>query len=277
MVKGPDFNSMRDIDNDRSQELQQMPMVSEAETRIVTQGGDEKDYTVTVEGRAANCLYTSRYTLYPDGVVDLQVVFSPTGPTRRLGLGMELAGFDQVAYYGRGPWSNYVDRMTGSYLGRYTTTVDEMIDENVHPQTFGDHQDLRDLILDHANGLRLSVVTRVGWPSRSPTTTSDSGATLRTSFGAMRPIGTTWCAARRSLPTSTPSSAAWAITLVAATVASTRISVPPADSSPIRCASRPPCVSRAQLFFIGRAFSFARSLSHPPPSQCFGWWGMSGI
>ena len=159
MVKGPDFNSLRDIDNDRSQELQQMPMVSEAETRIVTQGGDEKGYTVTVEGHAANCLYTSRYTLYPDGVVDLQVVFSPTGPTRRLGLGMELAGFDQVAYYGRGPWSNYVDRMTGSYLGRYTTTVDEMIDENVHPQTFGDHQDLRDLILDHANGLRLSVAT----------------------------------------------------------------------------------------------------------------------
>ena len=159
MVKGPDFNSLRDIDNDRSQELQQMPMVSEAETRIVTQGGDEKGYTVTVEGRAANCLYTSRYTLYPDGVVDLQVVFSPSGPTRRLGLGMELAGFDQVAYYGRGPWSNYVDRMTGSYLGRYTTTVDEMIDENVHPQTFGDHQDLRDLTLDHANGLRLSVAT----------------------------------------------------------------------------------------------------------------------
>ena len=159
MVKGPDFNSLRDIDNDRSQELQQMPMVSEAETRIVTQGGDEKGYTVTVEGHAANCLYTSRYTLYPDGVVDLQVVFSPTGPTRRLGLGMELAGFDQVAYYGRGPWSNYVDRMTGSYLGRYTTTVDEMIDENVHPQTFGDHQDLRDLTLDHANGLRLSVAT----------------------------------------------------------------------------------------------------------------------
>lgn len=159
MVKGPDFNSMRDIDNDRSQELQQMPMVSEAETHIVAQGGDDKGYTITVEGRAANCLYTSRYTLYPDGVVDLQVVFSPSGPTRRLGLGMELAGFDQVGYYGRGPWSNYVDRMTGSYLGRYTTTVDEMIDENVHPQTFGDHQDLRDLTLDHANGLRLSVAT----------------------------------------------------------------------------------------------------------------------
>ena len=34
-----------------------------------------------------------------------------------------------------------------------------MIDENVHPQTFGDHQDLRDLTLDHANGLRLSVAT----------------------------------------------------------------------------------------------------------------------
>lgn len=160
IVQGPDFNSMRDVDNDRSQEMQQMTMARSAETRIVEVGGDANRRTMTVEGSAVNCRYTSRYTIYPDGVVDLQVTFSPSGPTRRLGLGMELAdGFDHVEYYGRGPWSNYTDRMTGSYLGRYVTTVDQMNDENIHPQTCGDHQDLRELILHNANGLRLTVDT----------------------------------------------------------------------------------------------------------------------
>lgn len=160
IAQGPDFNSMRDVDNDRSQDLQQMPMVSASETRLVALRGDTRQCTVSVEGSATHCRYTSLYTIYPDGVVDLKVTFLPSGPARRLGLGMELAdGFDQVEYYARGPWSNYADRMTGSFLGRYTTTVDEMIDENIHPQTFGDHQDLRQLTLGHANGLQLGVTT----------------------------------------------------------------------------------------------------------------------
>ncbi len=37
--------------------------------------------------------------------------------------------------------------MTGSYLGRYATSVRDMVDENIHPQTYGDRQDLRDLLL----------------------------------------------------------------------------------------------------------------------------------
>lgn len=61
-------------------------------------------------------------------------------------------------FYARGPWSNYSDRKTGSYLGRYTTSVDDMIEEFVHPQTYGDHLDLRELILTNAaKGMRLDI------------------------------------------------------------------------------------------------------------------------
>ena len=157
--------------------------------------------------------------------------------------------------------------MTGSYLGRYTTTVDEMIDENVHPQTFGDHQDLRDLTLDHVNGLRLSVATegRVAfslshydecqWCDPSDQLWRDAthwydltrSETVFAHFDAFqRGLGNNSCGGDCCLDPYVPS----------------------ADSSPIRCASRPPCVSSAQLFFIGRAFCFGRSLSHPPPFQC---------
>ena len=88
---------------------------------------------MTVKGTNSQCNYTINYTIYPDAVVDMKVTFAPVSATRRLGLAMQFAkGFEGVEYYARGPWSNYVDRKSGSRLGRYVTTVDDMIDENIH-------------------------------------------------------------------------------------------------------------------------------------------------
>ena len=103
--------------------------------------------------------YTTNYTFYPDGTVDMKVTFSPSGELARIGLGMQFAaGFENVEFYARGPRSNYSDRKTGSYLGRFTTTVDDMVDELIHPQTFGDHEDLRELILTNKTaGVQLGV------------------------------------------------------------------------------------------------------------------------
>ncbi len=115
--------------------------------------------TMTVQGNAKNCQYTIRYTFYPDATVDMKTTFSPSGATRRLGLGLQLAsGFENVEFYARGPRSNYSDRKTGSYLGRFTTTVDDMVEEQIHPQTYGDHEDLRELLLSNKEeGLTLTV------------------------------------------------------------------------------------------------------------------------
>ena len=91
----------------------------------------------------------------------MKVTFDPQRRgLRRLGLGFQFAdGFDGVEYYARGPWSNYKDRQTGSYLGRYHTTIDGMIEENIHPQTYGDHQDLRELVLTGTSPVSLRIQT----------------------------------------------------------------------------------------------------------------------
>ena len=159
MYAAPDFNSYRDIDNDRSLSA---ACVNSSNTSV-TSALSVKDNkaTMTMKGTATNCSYTIAYTFYPDATVDMVVTFSPTGVTRRIGLGMQFpSGFEQVEYYGRGPWSNYVDRKTGSWLGRYTTTVDAFMEEFPHPQTFGDHQDLRELTLTNSfANLRLNLKT----------------------------------------------------------------------------------------------------------------------
>ena len=157
IAAGPDFNSYRKVDNDRNFE----PSFSKSsnlsiKSTLAMSGNNAK---MSVNGSATGCSYTIDYTFYSDGTVDMKVTFSPSGTLARIGLGMQFAsGFENVEFYARGPRSNYSDRKTGSYLGRFTTTVDDMVDEMIHPQTFGDHEDLRELILTNKTaGVQLGV------------------------------------------------------------------------------------------------------------------------
>lgn len=158
IAEGPDFNSYRKVDNDRNFE----PSFSNSSSLSITRALAAKsgnNATMSVEGSATGCSYTINYTFYPDGTVDMKVTFSPSGTLARIGLGMQFAsGFENVEFYARGPRSNYSDRKTGSYLGRFTTTVDDMVDEMIHPQTFGDHEDMRELILtNRASNVQIGI------------------------------------------------------------------------------------------------------------------------
>ena len=157
IAAGPDFNSYRDVDNDRWISSSYSSSSSISVTSSLRESGSKA--TMSVKGSATGCSYTTDYTFYPDGTVDMKVTFSPSQSLARIGLGMQFAsGFENVEFYARGPRSNYSDRKMGSYLGRFTTTVDDMVDELIHPQTFGDHEDLRELILTNkTEGVQLGV------------------------------------------------------------------------------------------------------------------------
>lgn len=187
ITTGPDFNSYRDIDNDRSITYSFTNSSSSSGSPTISTSGNKA--TMTVTRSATNCKFTIAYTFYPDATVDMVVTFTPSGNLRRMGLGMTFAsGFEQVEYYGRGPWSNYSDRKTGSWLGRYSTTVDDFMEEFPHPQTFGDHQDMRELILTNSNGLKVTVST--------PTTTEGGAKTVsepQVAFSLGHFDETDWC------------------------------------------------------------------------------------
>lgn len=159
MADGFNFNGNRCIDNDRFHgnitfyNAGGTPEV----TSPLTKSGD--NVTISTRGSGDSCSYVIDYTIFPDATVNMAVRFTPTGPTYRIGLGCQFAnGFDDVEYYGRGPLSNYVDRMTGSLIGRYATTVDGLLDEQTHPETNGDHTGLRELLLSNKNnGLQLTI------------------------------------------------------------------------------------------------------------------------
>ncbi len=124
--------------------------------------GDAKSCNVTVNAEHSKCPYVITYTIYASGVVDMKVDYSPrTNALRRIGLDMLFpAGYENVEYYAKGPWENYIDRQTGSFLGRYTTTVDDLFEMYAHPQSHGNRMALRDLTLwNPENGNAIKVET----------------------------------------------------------------------------------------------------------------------
>ncbi|MCM1477379.1 MAG: DUF4981 domain-containing protein [Bacteroides sp.] len=107
------------------------------------------------------CSYTTTYTVYADGRMDMRADYSPISASiNRLGMSMvAIPGLENVEYYARGPWANFLDRKTGSFAGRYTTTVTDMAEHFVRPQTMGNREDLRHLRLTNAQGFGLEVET----------------------------------------------------------------------------------------------------------------------
>ena len=122
--------------------------------------GDGKTCNVTVNVQHSKCPYTVTYTVYSSGIVDMKIDYSPkTSGLRRIGIDMLFpAGYENVEYYAKGPWENYIDRQTGSFLGRYTTTVDDMFEMYPHPQSHGNRMALRDLkIWNPENGNTIMI------------------------------------------------------------------------------------------------------------------------
>ena len=71
----------------------------------------------------------------------------------RLGTTWRLDGsLRNVEYHGRGPWENYPDRNTASFIGRYSTTVDEMFVDYMRPQDNGRRTDVRRVALADDDG-----------------------------------------------------------------------------------------------------------------------------
>lgn len=128
---------------------------------------DSLTVTYSVEAEGSKAPYTLLYTVHANGVLELDARFSPVASDlRRLGLGMRLpAGLENVTYYARGPWSNYVDRKEGSHVGLYTSTVTDLFEPFARPQSTGNHEGLRYLLLtdDEGYGVRIEAEGQVAF------------------------------------------------------------------------------------------------------------------
>ena len=110
--------------------------------------------------------YTVAYLISPDGAVrvtaSIELKDKQLPELPRFGMRLEVPRrFNQLRYYGRGPWENYSDRNTAALLGTYQDTVARAFPGTyIRPQEYGYHTDVRWLSLTDATGLGLRVEGR---------------------------------------------------------------------------------------------------------------------
>jgi len=160
---GLKFDHYRYIENDKFENSTCYITSREVAHEILGGDADGASAVVVTANHSASgfCTYTVVYTVYSDGKMDVEASFSPTSSTgRRLGLSMQMTGgYENVEYYGRGPLANYIDRKTGAFIGIYKTTVDDMHELYVKPQSMGNREDIRYVKLTNDAGTGLLIET----------------------------------------------------------------------------------------------------------------------
>ena len=166
IVKGPEYDNYRWVENDKPTESlgdynEKNGIQSKSAT--FTLAADRKSVNVVINASGWFCKYRFNYTITADGALLIDAAYNVVPKdARRIGLSLVFpADFEQVEYYAYGPFENYVDRRGGSLLGRYYTTVSDMFEPYPKPQSMGNREGLRDLLLFNPDeGYGMKVQTR---------------------------------------------------------------------------------------------------------------------
>lgn len=133
------------------------------EVKIGEQGAEGLPVKVEFELTGIAVPYTLEYLVMNDGAIRVTSSIDLTGrdlpEMPRFGMRTQLAPeYNQLSFYGRGPWENYPDRKTASFIGQYNSTVKDQFTGNyIRPQENGYKTDVRWLTLINANGQGIRI------------------------------------------------------------------------------------------------------------------------
>ncbi|MDR0668184.1 MAG: DUF4981 domain-containing protein [Prevotellaceae bacterium] len=157
------------IDNDHGAGLNRSLRIwrdaGQSEAASVTVRPVGASYRITVVKSLLNgdARLTQTYTVSSNGAVVVDCRFEKIGGDYpmmpRFGARFLLPKqFDNLAYYGRGPWENYIDRRYAAHLRVHKSTVDEQYFPYARPQENGHKTDVRWLALTdkRGNGIKIA-------------------------------------------------------------------------------------------------------------------------
>jgi beta-galactosidase len=106
--------------------------------------------------------WRTTYDIYGSGDIVIEASIHPAGnlpELPRIGMQMAIpAKYATMTYLGRGPYENYWDRNTGSAVGLYSGSVEDMIHVYTRPQENGNRTDVRWLTLTDDTGTGLLAI-----------------------------------------------------------------------------------------------------------------------
>jgi len=139
--------------------------VNRAVQRVTVGEQNAAGLTVKVEYMltAIQVPYTVEYHVLPDGAITVTAAIDMTGrdlpELPRFGMRLTLPGrFQDLRYYGRGPWENYSDRKEAALIGVYSDKVNNQYYAGyIRPQESGYKTDTRWLTLTADNGVGIRI------------------------------------------------------------------------------------------------------------------------
>ena len=114
--------------------------------------------SVSVDGaKTCGWRHESRWRFFNSGAIEVEERVVPFGAMPsclpRLGTSWRLSpALEQLRWYGRGPFENYIDRKTAAFVGLWKSTVSEQYVEYERPQDCGYKTDVRWAELSDAAG-----------------------------------------------------------------------------------------------------------------------------
>ena len=128
--------------------------------KIIHQSADSVVIEVTSKLTPGISDYTNRYTIKKDGSIEVFARLKMNADTLpelpRFGIKMAMPGdYNNMTWYGRGPFESYQDRNTSAFIGVYSGKVMDQYTPYIYPQENGNKTDVRWVKLLNDNGLGL--------------------------------------------------------------------------------------------------------------------------
>jgi beta-galactosidase len=160
-VTDNDFGSKMQIKNIEWKKASLFSEVTEVVSNQISANEVELKVTYKLPGVATG--FTSVYTINGNGVVRIENTLGITnykGDIPRIGMRMQLPKqYDEMTYFGRGPWENYQDRKHSAFVDLYTSTVSDQYVPYIRPSENGYKTEVRWVSLTNKSGNGLMVVS----------------------------------------------------------------------------------------------------------------------
>lgn len=99
---------------------------------------------------------TVTWSIYSCGLINCDIKANKNMKTPflpRFGVQLKLnKSYEDVSYFGFGPYENYIDKNSCCYLGRFNSKVSEMHEDYIKPQENGSHHFCRDVSINNNSG-----------------------------------------------------------------------------------------------------------------------------
>jgi beta-galactosidase len=144
-VTDNDFGNQMDEKNIEWKQASLESTVKYFDYKILKNGSIVLDVTFHLTG--VETTFTTNYTIFENGVVHIKNTLDETtyeGDIPRIGMRLQLPKtYENLSYFGRGPWENYQDRKASAFVDVYNSKVSEQYVPYIRPQDNGYKTDTR--------------------------------------------------------------------------------------------------------------------------------------